>query len=79
MKYEIKIAVALLLLLTGLVGTGCRKKATNPFPASGQVAGWEKSGSTRTYSASDLWQYIDGGAEQYVNAGVISCVTSDYK
>ena len=26
-----------------------------------------------------MWQYIDGGAEQYLNAGVATCATSDYK
>jgi hypothetical protein len=26
-----------------------------------------------------LWQYIDGDAEQYISAGVVSTSTSDYK
>jgi hypothetical protein len=58
---------------------GCRKKAIDPFPASGAVAGWEKSSETQVFPAKDLWQYIDGDAEQYVQAGVISTSTSDYK
>jgi hypothetical protein len=77
-RIEIKIAIAL-LLLAGLMGTGCKKKASNPFPPSGTVAGWEKSSETRRFVASDLWQYLDGGADQYVNAGVVTCATSDYK
>ena len=68
-----------LLLLVGLMGIGCKKKSANAFPASGAVAGWEKTGNTRTFAAADLWQYIDGGAEQYVNAGVVNVLTSDYK
>ncbi len=39
----------------------------------------EKSSETRTFAAKDLWQYIDGGAEQYISAGVVSTSTSDYK
>lgn len=78
MKIGIK-AFAALLLLVGLMGVGCKKKTANPFPPSGAVAGWEKTGNTRTFAAADLWQYIDGGAEQYVNAGVTTCATSDYK
>ena len=31
------------------------------------------------FEAKDLWQYIDGGAEQYIAAGVVSTSTSDYK
>ncbi len=58
---------------------GCKKKIANPFPASGAVAGWEKSSETRTFEPKDLWQYIDGDSEQYIQAGVVSTSTSDYK
>jgi len=61
------------------VSVGCKKKAVDPLPPSGAVAGWEKSGDTRVYEAKDLWQYIDGDAEQYIAAGVVSASTSDYK
>ena len=59
--------------------SGCRKKNANPFPASGAVAGWEKSGETRTFEPKDLWQYIDGDSEQFIQAGVVSTATCDYK
>jgi len=61
------------------MGSGCRKKAVDPFPASGTVAGWEKSSDTRVFEAKDLWKYIDGDSEQYLQAGVVSTSTSDYK
>ncbi len=61
------------------VSAGCKKKAVDPLPLSGAVAGWEKSSDTRVYEAKDLWQYIDGDAEQYIAAGVVSTSTSDYK
>ncbi len=60
-------------------GTGCKKSKVDPFPATGAVTGWEKSSDTRTFAAKDLWQYIDGDAEQYISAGVVSTSTSDYK
>lgn len=78
MKIGIK-AFAAILLVVGLVSVGCKKKNLDPFPPTGAVAGWEKSGDTRTFAAADLWQYIDGGAEQYVSAGVVTTSTSDYK
>ncbi|MFZ0338467.1 MAG: DUF6599 family protein [Terracidiphilus sp.] len=61
------------------VSVGCKKKAVDPLPPSGAVAGWEKSSDTRVYEAKDLWQYIDGDAEQYTAVGVVSTSTSDYK
>src|ERR1035437_1486957 len=64
-----------------IVGTavGCKKKSVNPFPDSGAVVGWQKSDETRVFAAKDLWQYIDGDAEQYISAGIVTTSTSDYK
>ena len=59
--------------------TGCKKKASDSFPATGAVAGWEKTSETRVFDAKNLYQYIDGDAEQYISAGVVSTSTSDYK
>jgi hypothetical protein len=71
-------AVAVVLVFAA-AGTGCKKHQTDPFPASGAVAGWQKTSDTRTFAAKDLWQYIDGDSEQYISAGVVSTSTSDYK
>jgi len=62
--------------------TGCSRHAgvlPTPFPASNVVAGWVKTGDTRTFSATELWNYIDGDAERYVKAGVQATSTADYK
>lgn len=72
------ICIATCLLILGFA-MGCRKKPADPFPASGAVPGWEKTGATRSYTADTLWQYLDGGAEEYISAGVVSASTSDYK
>jgi hypothetical protein len=69
--------VVLLLAIAGV--SGCKKKNADSLPASGAVAGWEKSSETRTFEPKDLWQYIDGDSEQYIQAGVVSTATSDYK
>jgi hypothetical protein len=68
-----------LLLVSTMAVMGCHKKAANPFPETGKIADWEKSGETRTFDAANLWQYIDGDSEQYIQAGVITTSTSDYK
>ena len=81
MKRSISYLIATLVI--GLLACGaltaCKKKHANPFPASGAVAGWEKSSETRTFAPKDLWQYIDGDSEQFIQAGVVSTATSDYK
>ena len=58
---------------------GCKKQAADPFPSTNAVAGWQKSGDTRTFDAKNLYQYIDGDAEQYISAGVVTTSTADYK
>jgi len=68
-----------LAIVAGCAFTGCKKKGASPFPPSGSVAGWDKSSETRTFEPKDLWQYIDGDSEQYIQAGVVSTTTSDYK
>jgi hypothetical protein len=71
-----KVAMFALLTATVLADVGCRK---DHFPASGAVAGWQKGDKTQTFDAATLWQYIDGGADQFVKAGVVTASTSDYK
>ena len=70
------VAVAIVATLTA---AGCKKKPADVFPKSGAVDGWEKSSDTRVFEAKDLWQYIDGDSEQYIQAGVVTTGTSDYK
>ena len=73
------LAYAAIVFVVTSAGTACKKKAGDPFPASDAVAGWQKSSETRVFAAKDLWQYIDGDAEQYISAGVVTTSTSDYK
>jgi len=73
------LAIAAILTLFVLAGVGCKKKLADPFPASGAVAGWDKGDKTQNYDAANLYEYIDGGAEQYISAGVVGVTTSDYK
>jgi hypothetical protein len=74
------------VLLTGLaavlaVGTGCKKQPATGvvFPETDEVSGWTRSGEARTFAASELSNYIDGDAEKYLQAGVRSASTTDYK
>jgi hypothetical protein len=72
---SIAISAAIISLV---ICSACKKKTIDPFPASGVISGWQKTGQTRVFEARDLWQYIDGDSEQYIQAGVVSTTTSDY-
>jgi hypothetical protein len=56
-----------------------QKPASSASPFPDKLAGWTKTGDTRTFAAADLWRYIDGDAEKYLKAGAESASTSDYK
>src|ERR1017187_10066197 len=72
------VTAAIAIAIAG-AGTGCKRAKVDPFPASGAVAGWDKTSDSRGFAAKDLWQYIDGDAERYISAGVVSTSTSAYK
>ena len=76
------LSPALILILAGVLA-GCRSlrpsAAVDFFPANNAVPGWVKSSDTRTFEASHLWEYVDGDADKYVQAGVVKTLTSDYR
>ena len=76
------LLISLCLAFLGIAA--CRRSVENraaPFPASNEAAGWvfAKTGEIRTFAAADLWKYIDGEAERYLEAGVETVSTADYK
>ena len=73
------MAAVAIAAVTAAACIGCKKSKIDPFPASSTVAGWQKTSDTRVFAAKDLYQYIDGGAEEYISAGVVTTSTSDYK
>jgi hypothetical protein len=71
-----------MLFVALFLDAGCKRQPGTEqslFPASNEVAGWAKTGDTRTFEAADLWKYIDGEAERYLKAGVQKVSTIDYK
>jgi hypothetical protein len=43
-----------------------------------RVAGWARSAQIQLFSPADLWEYIDGAAEQYLSYGVQDVATAKY-
>jgi hypothetical protein len=74
------LAVALGVML--LFCFACQRpvaSASSLFPDSAEAPGWSKAPEIRTFSADKLFDYIDGDAEKYLQAGVRSTSTADYK
>jgi len=67
------------LCLCASVVIACASKPATFFPNSNEVPGWNRSGDVRTFEADKLWEYIDGDAEKYIQAGVQKTVTADYR
>jgi hypothetical protein len=74
---------SLLLLAAGCLLVGCGVKSeswtVSLFPESNEVPGWSKVGETRSFKAANLWQYVDGDAEKYIQAGVQETLTANYR
>ena len=43
-----------------------------------KLSDFERSSEIRTYDAENLWQYIDGAAEQFVGYGFEKLATAEY-
>lgn len=75
-------AVMVALCLALFSYASCKRQSTSSnelFPASNEVAGWTETDDIRTFEAVDLWRYIDGDADRYLQAGAQRVSTTDYK
>jgi hypothetical protein len=71
--------VILLLIHNPACSPKPASKTPSLFPESNEVTGWTKVGKTRTFPAENLWEYIDGDANRYMEAGVVTTLTTDYR
>jgi hypothetical protein len=72
-------AIATLAGFSLACGSRETAKASSLFPNSNEVQGWTRSSVTRTFPAARLWEYIDGDADRFIQAGVVETLTTDYK
>jgi hypothetical protein len=52
---------------------------TKYFPGNNEIPKWNRSGEMRTFANDKLWEYIDGGAENYYLYGFKKVITCDFK
>lgn len=82
MNILVRIAlIAALVLIVALQG-GCRSDETATeglLPASGEIAGWSIDGEMLRYGPENLWEYINGAAENFLAYEFEEVVALDYR
>jgi len=63
----------LAILATALFAVPCAGQEVG-FP---EVDGWAKASEVRAFTADNLWEYINGAAELFIEYDVLLCVTGD--
>ncbi len=64
---------SLIVLSAAALTFSCSGEGSD-FP---EVEGWTQAGEVLTYNADNLWEYINGAAELFVEYGVQACKTVD--
>jgi hypothetical protein len=74
---------ALLAALWSAALLGCGAKPAPAggivFPAGDDTPGWRMERTPRVFKAENLWEYIDGDAERYLQAGFESLSAAAYR
>lgn len=74
------LTLTLSLTLACASKVGPTRTATKAiFLETGQAPGWTKTSETRAFPPDRLYEYIDGDAEKYIQAGVEQTLTADYR
>ena len=67
-----QISLVLLILLIS-----CGKQKNAPLPQH-VAPDWQRTEEIRQFTPENLWEYIDGGADRYVDAGLRMAWTAGY-
>jgi hypothetical protein len=69
-----KRILSLAVLTAAVSCLGCSSQESD-FP---EIAGWTLAGEVLTYEADNLWEYINGAAELFIQYDVQTCRTADF-
>ena len=76
----LRLALVILALSFSLAcGSKSNSEPARIFPLSNEVQGWAKVSETRSFPPDRLYEYIDGDADKYIQAGVGQTLTADYR
>jgi hypothetical protein len=81
---RLRVASTLVAALALLVGAGasssrCDAPALDTVLADAVAPGWSRQGPSRGFTADDLWEYVDGDADRYVDLGLSGMRTATYR
>ncbi|HUV37259.1 MAG TPA: DUF6599 family protein [Patescibacteria group bacterium] len=81
MNCPMRIALVVALVLAVVPPGGCRSgdvAIEDLLPATGEINGWEIDGEILRYGPDDLWEYIDGAAENFRAYEFVEVAVRDY-
>ncbi|MEW6359928.1 MAG: DUF6599 family protein [Planctomycetota bacterium] len=78
-----KISNALILVcVLSLAAAAQEAEPPDPtllLPAAGQVEGWARADEPRVFEPENLFEYINGAAETYLDYGFVICATAEFR
>ncbi|NLP11461.1 hypothetical protein GX408_13785 [bacterium] len=69
---------SLLLLTSGRAQENLQETLINLLPQKGELAGWRQTYEPRFFTPDDLYEYINGAADLYLQYGFQMVLTTDY-
>jgi hypothetical protein len=83
-RRDMQAVVTLMVALVAWAGSGPARAQTTSadmtlMPYDSFTGAWKKSGTPRTYTSADLYGYIDGGAELFLELGFEQLTIQRYK
>ena len=75
MKYRAGIPLVFFCVIASCIGQA--SLLFKLLPRDGDVKGWTRKGDARSFKAEQLWEYINGGADVYLDYGFKEVVTVD--
>jgi len=77
--FRLTAGVAIALLLAGVLPSEAQSADLGLMPPDGFSGTWKKSAPPRTYTSADLYGYINGGAELFLELGFEQLTIQKYK
>ena len=74
-----KKTVLLFLIFILYLNVFAQSDINKLLPDSKACNGWQKDGEAETYNAANLYDFIDGGADIYLEYGFVQAITQEYQ
>jgi len=71
--------IAAAFILTAAAGPGLEERLLSVIPKDGEAGEWRRHGEPQFYEGEDLFVYINGGAEIYMEYGFRAAVVQDFR